>query len=82
MIKRNKKALETIPQLYQEHSLIISNKTYTVKELNAIFNIHSLSLVESKEELIKYWQMAVETGVSRFISAVDFVFQKKFPKYE
>ena len=82
MKKQNKKALESIPQQNQEHNLIIQNKTYSVKELNAVFNINSLSLIDSKEELIKYWQMAVETGVARFISAVDFVFQKKFPKYE
>jgi hypothetical protein len=82
MKKRNKKALETIPHQYQEHNLIIQNKTYSVKELNAVFNINSLSLIESKEELIKYWQMAVETGVAKFISAVDYVFEKRYPKYE
>ncbi len=82
MRKRNKKALETIPQLYQEHNLIIQNKTYSVKELNAVFSINSLSLIDSKEELIKYWETAVETGVARFISAVDYVFQQRYPKYE
>lgn len=82
MKRKKKKALETIPQLYQEHSLIISNKTYSVKELNAIFNVHSLSMITSKEKLIEYWEMAVETGVARFISAVDYVFQQRYPKYE
>ena len=82
MQNKKKKALESIPQQNQEHNLIIQNKTYSVKELNAVFNINSLSLVESKEELIEYWQMAVETGVARFISAVDYVFQKRYPKYE
>lgn len=82
MRKSNKKALEPTRQQEQEHSLIISNKTYTVKELNAIFNVHSLSMITSKEKLIEYWEMAVETGVARFISAVDYVFQQRFPKYE
>lgn len=82
MKKQNKNAPVFNPPANQEHDLIIANKTYSVKELNAVFNINSLSLVESKEELIKYWQMAVETGVSRFISAVDYVFQKRYPKYE
>lgn len=82
MKKQNKNAPELTRQKEQEHDLIIANKTYSVKELNAVFNINSLSLVESKEELIKYWQMAVETGVARFISAVDYVFQKRYPKYE
>lgn len=82
MKRKKKKALVFNPPANQEHNLIIQNKTYSVKELNAVFNINSLSLIDSKEELIKYWQMAVETGVARFISAVDFVFQQRYPKYE
>lgn len=82
MSNKKKKALDESPQQNQEHDLIIANKTYTVKELNAIFNIHSLSMITNKEKLIEYWEMAVETGVARFISAVDYVFQQRYPKYE
>jgi hypothetical protein len=78
MKKRNKKALETIPQQYQEHDLILPNKTYTIKELNAVFNINSLMLVESKSELIKYERMAVETGVKQFKEVVDKVYRMKY----
>lgn len=81
-MKKNKKALYSTPTANQEHDLIIANKTYSVKELNAIFNVHSLSMITSKEKLIEYWEMAVETGVARFISAVDYVFQQRYPKYE
>lgn len=84
----NKKEKTLVPIAHKEQeqysitNVIIANKTYSVKELHAIFNIKSLSLVDSKEELTKYWQMAVETGVAQFISAVDYVFNKRFPKYE
>ena len=85
-MNKKEKTLDSIANTNQEKysitNVIISNKTYSVKELNAIFNIKSLSLVESKEKLIEYWQMAVETGVPKFISAVDYVFQKRYPKYE
>lgn len=85
-MNKKEKTLGSIAHANQEQYLItnviISNKTYSVKELNAIFNIKSLSLVESKEELTKYWQMAVETGIAKFISAVDYVFNKRYPKYE
>jgi hypothetical protein len=83
MSNKKKKALVFNPPANNlEHDLIIANKTYTVKELNAIFNVHSLSMITSKEKLIEYWEMAVETGVARFISAVDYVFQQRYPKYE
>ena len=82
MKRKKKKALVFNPPANQEHDLIIANKTYTVKELNAIFNVNSLSMITSKEKLIEYWEMAVETGVARFISAVDYVFQQRYPKYE
>lgn len=75
---KNKKALETSPQQNQEHSLIISNKTYSVKELNAVFNINSLSLIDSKEELLRYEQMAKETGVKQFMQVVDKVYRMKY----
>lgn len=85
-MNKNEKTLDSIAHKNQEPisktNLIIANKTYSVKELHAIFNIKSLSLVDSKEELTKYWQLAVETGVIQFISAVDYVFNKRFPKYE
>lgn len=81
----NKKALNVIEaeRLIEKSSdLIIANKTYSVNELNAIFNYNSLMLVESREELIKYWQMAIETGIKRFITVVDNVFNERYPRYE
>lgn len=78
MKKAIKNALETVPQLDKEHDLIIANKTYNVKELNSIFNINTLMLVDSKRELIKYENMAKETGVKHFQNVVDIVWKRKF----
>ena len=74
----NKKALELTRQQEQEPRLIISNKTYNVKELHSIFNVNSLMLVESKSELLKYEQMAIETGVKHFKEVVDTVYNRKY----
>lgn len=78
MKKTIKNALETVPQLDKEHDLIIANKTYNVKELNSIFNVNTLMLVDSKRELIKYENMAKETGVKHFKNVVDIVWKRKF----
>lgn len=75
---KNKKALELTRQKEQEHNSIIANKTYTIKELNSIFNVNSLMLVNSKSELIKYEQMAIETGVKQFKEAVNKVYRMKY----
>lgn len=78
MKKAIKNALETVPQLDKEHDLIIANKTYNVKELNSIFNVNTLMLVDSKRELIRYENMARETGVKHFKNVVDIVWKRKF----
>jgi hypothetical protein len=61
---------------------ILSDKQYTVNELQAIFSYNALMLIESKEELLKYWYMAVETGKKKFINTVDSVICKRYPRYE
>ena len=53
-----------------------------IKELTPIFTIQALMLVSTKEELYKYWQMAIETGIKRFRDNVDYVFEVRYPKYE
>lgn len=78
MIKSNKNTLELTRQKEQEYNSIIAGKTYNIKELNAVFNINSLMLVNSKEELIKYEQMAIETGVKQFKQAVNTVYNRKY----
>lgn len=78
MKKTIKNAPEFVPQQNKEHDLIISNKTYNVKELNSIFNVNTLMLVDSKRELIKYENMAKETGVKHFQNVVDIVWKRKF----
>lgn len=78
MIKSNKNTLEPARQQEQEYNPIIAGKTYNIKELNAVFNINSLMLVNSKEELIKYEQMAIETGVKQFKQVVNTVYNRKY----
>jgi hypothetical protein len=78
MIKSNKNTLELTRQSEQEYNPIIAGKTYNIKELNAVFNINSLMLVNSKEELIKYEQMAIETGVKQFKQVVNTVYNRKY----
>jgi hypothetical protein len=84
----NKKEKTLVPIAHKEQepisktNFIIANKSYNFKELNAIFSISSLSLIGTKEELLNYWQMAIETRVAKFIANVDYVFNKRFPKYE
>lgn len=63
------------------NNVIIAGKTYKINELYSIFSVKSLMLA-NKEELYKYWQLAVETGVRQFIAAVDYVFNVKFSRYE
>lgn len=75
---KNKKALETSPQQNQEHNLIITGKTYKINELHSIFNINTLMLVESKSELLRYEQMAIESGVKQFKQVVDTVYNRKY----
>lgn len=75
---KNKKALEPSPQQNQEHNLIIAGKTYKINELHSIFNVNSLMLVENKSELLRYEQMAIETGVKQFKQAVDTVYNRKY----
>lgn len=78
MIKSNKNTLELTRQQEQEYNSIIAGKTYNIKELKAVFNINSLMLVNSKEELIKYEQMAIETGIKQFKQVVDTVYNRKY----
>ena len=73
--KASTEALNTI------NNVIIAGKTYKVKDLYPIFSIQALMLA-SKEDLYKYWQLAIETNVKQFITNVDNVFCKRFPKYE
>ncbi len=73
--KASTEALNTI------NNVIIAGKTYKVKDLYPIFSIQVLTLA-SKEDLYKYWQIAVESGVKHFITNVDNVFDKRFPRYE
>lgn len=77
MINNNKKALN-IESENVNSDLIIQNKTYTVKELGCIFNYRVLMLIDSKEELLKYYYMAIETGVKRYRDIVDSVIERKF----
>lgn len=62
----------------EEHDLIISNKTYSVKELKSVFNVNTLMLVENKSKLLEYERMAEETGIKHFQNVVDIVWQRKF----
>ena len=78
MTKSNKNTLELTRQQEQEYNPIIAGKTYNIKELNSVFNINSLMLVETKTELLKYEQMAIETGVKRYKEIVDTVYKMKF----
>ena len=73
--KASTEALNTI------NSVIIQGKTYKIKELYPVFSVQSLMLA-SKEDLYKYWQLAIETNVKQFITNVDNVFCKRFPNYE
>lgn len=63
------------------NNVIIAGKTYKINELNYIFTVNAL-MNASKEELYKYWQMAIETGIKRYRDIVDYIFNKNFPKYE
>jgi hypothetical protein len=78
MENNNKKALEINQEPQTIHNLIITGKTYTVKELACIFNYKVLMLIDDKETLLKYYYMAVETGVKRFRDIVDSVIERKF----
>lgn len=79
MNKSNKKALDFLNQEQNINSnLIINNKTYTVKELASVFNYNVLMLIDDKETLLKYYYMAVETGIRKFIHIVDSVYERKF----
>ena len=78
MKKRNKKAPDFNPPAKQELNPIIEGKTYNIKELNSVFNINSLMLVETKTELLKYERMAIETGVKRYKEIVDTVYRMKY----
>lgn len=74
----NKKVLNTEDYKMYFNNLIISNKTYSVKELACIFDYNVLMLIDDKNELMKYYQMAVETGIKRFRDIVDSVYERKF----
>lgn len=78
----NKKAPDLTEQSLNQTDIIIAGKTYSVNELNAIFSYNSLKLCDDKETLLKYWYLAVESGVKKFINTVDRVFIENFPKYE
>lgn len=75
-IKKN--TLEQARQQEQEYNPIIAGKTYKINELHSIFNINTLMLVESKSELLKYEQIAIETGVKQFKQVVDTVYNRKY----
>lgn len=75
-MKKNKKALYSTPTANQEHDLIIANKTYSVKELKSVFNVHTLMLVESKSKLLEYERMAEETGIKHFQNVVNIVWKE------
>lgn len=78
MENENKNALEFNQEPQNISNLIIAGKTYTVKELASIFNYKVLMLCDDKETLLKYYYMAVETGVKRFRDIVDSVIERKF----
>lgn len=82
MKKNKQKAPDFKSGLSNEFNIIISGKKYSVNELNAIFSYNSLKLCDDKETLLKYWYLAVESGVKKFINTVDRVFIENFPKYE
>ena len=65
----------------QISQVIIAGKTYKVNELYSVFSTQALMLA-SKEELYEYWNLAVETGIKQFITIVDNVFNKKYPRWE
>lgn len=62
-------------------NVIIAGKTYKINELNCIFSVTAL-MNATKEDLYQYWQMAVETGIKKFITNVDNVFNKRYPRCE
>lgn len=62
-------------------NIIIAGKTYKINELNCIFSVSAL-MNATKEDLYKYWQMAIETGVKKFRDNVDNVFNKRYPRFE
>lgn len=63
------------------NDIIIAGKTYKINELNCIFDVSAL-MNATKEDLYKYWQIAIETEIKRYRDIVDYVFNKRFPKYE
>ena len=74
----NKNALEYYQEQLKSHNYIINGKTYTVKELASVFDYKVLMLIDDKSKLLKYYYMAVETGVKRFKDIVDSVIERKF----
>lgn len=80
METKNKKASNEA-EINTINNIIISGKTYKINELNCLFTVSSL-MNATKEDLYKYWQIAIETGIKRYRDIVDYVFNKKFPRYE
>ena len=69
MTKKEKSSAPT-EHTFNSIDVIIAGKTYSVNKLNAIFNRRVLSLIDDKETLIEYWEMAVETGVKQYITKI------------
>lgn len=78
----NKKAPDLTEPSLNQTDIIIAGKTYSVNELNALFNYNSLKNCYDKETLIKYWYLAIESGKKEYINIVSSVFHKNLPKYE
>lgn len=77
-----KKAPDHPEQSSNQTNIIIAGKTYSVNELNALFNYNSLKMCYDKETLIKYWHLAVESQKKEYINIVSSVLHKNLPKYE
>lgn len=80
-MNKEKNKSSAVAELNQNNNIIIAGKTYRVKELDCIFSIPAL-MNATKEELYNYWQMAIETEIKRYRDIVDYVFNKRFPRYE
>lgn len=73
-----KRTLDSSQEHLKSTDLIVSNKTYTVKELGCIFNYNVLMLIDDRKTLLDYYYMAVETGIKKFIDIVDSVYERKY----
>ena len=68
--------------VYKKFNKSISQNDLKINELDCIFNYNVLLNFASKEQLYKYWQLAIETQNKKYITIVDNVFNKRYPRFE